>query len=66
MAEEIETVKEHCKHKDCYYRMALASGYKTEICAYALMEYKARRCAISQCDKYKPRGNKKRVSDAFK
>lgn len=49
---EVETVKEHCKHKDCCYRMQLGSE-STEFCAFCLIEGESRKCPISQCTRYK-------------
>ena len=50
--EAIETVKEHCRHKDCIYRGQIDAGW-TPICTYAMVEGRARGCKISECDKYK-------------
>lgn len=50
----IETVEEHCKHKDCKFRQRIASGYATEICAYILFRHESRKDPISQCTKYEP------------
>lgn len=49
----IETVKEHCAHKDCRYRMTIAGN--DPICDYADKAHKIRGCKISECDKYVPR-----------
>lgn len=46
----IETVAEHCKHKDCVYRTTIL-GY-IPICGYCLIEEHSRGCRISRCDKY--------------
>lgn len=51
MNEIIETVKEHCKHKDCIYRISIAR--QDPYCAYMEKEYRPRGCKISECDKYK-------------
>ena len=53
MSEELETVLEHCTHPDCIYRGAIDAGY-TPVCLYAMHTGEARRCPISECDKYKP------------
>lgn len=45
-----ETVKEHCKHKDCRYRAKGATGI--EYCKYMIVTGKPRGCDISDCDKY--------------
>ena len=50
--ERNETVKEHCKHKDCIYRVYIDGG-NIPICYYAVLERKSRGCKISECDKYK-------------
>ena len=47
---KVETVAEHCKHKDCVYRCDISGG---TICGYILYEGEPRRCAISKCDKYR-------------
>lgn len=46
-----QTVNEHCKHKDCIYRLSLNTT--TQCCFYAVIEGRARRCKISECDKYR-------------
>jgi len=46
----METVREHCKHKDCYYRGRFGSE---PACLYILHTGMARKCSISECDKYK-------------
>lgn len=56
----IETVDEHCKHKDCVYRMYLYGGETTEFCNYCAMEYEPRRCKISECTRYR-KGERKKV-----
>lgn len=48
---KIETVKEHCIHKDCIYRRTLEN--RIPYCDYLGMEKKPRNCDISKCDKYK-------------
>lgn len=45
----VETVREHCQHKDCKYRSA---AYVGETCDYMLVTGKPRNCNISVCDKY--------------
>lgn len=50
--EVIETVEEHCKHKDCVYRLILDSRL-TPFCGYILIEERSRNCKISECDKYR-------------
>lgn len=55
---EVETVEEHCQHKDCVYRCRLT--YDCDFCNYAVMEGRLRGCPISQCDKYN--NTKKRVT----
>lgn len=50
--QEIETVKEHCKHTDCIYRSFIDGG-NTPICFYAVLACESRKCKISECDKYK-------------
>lgn len=52
----IETVKEHCVHKDCKYRCNIAR--QTICCVYILKEHKPRGCGISDCDKYKTNGRR--------
>lgn len=49
--EEHETVAEHCKHPDCSYRRQIEAGY-TPYCDYIGATGQARRCKISECDKY--------------
>lgn len=51
MQEEIETVREHCRHEDCIYRSTIESG-QTPICYYAALMHEVRGCRISECDKY--------------
>lgn len=46
-----ETVSEHCKHKDCIYRIKI--GTQDPICTYIEKEHRPRGCKISECDKYK-------------
>ena len=59
--QEIETVKEHCKHEDCYYRRRIGSRTKDDgYCNYACMEHMPRGCKISECDKYKPQAAERR------
>lgn len=48
----IETVNEHCKHKDCSYRKALSHGRWTYYCDYIGATGHSRNCPISECDKY--------------
>ena len=49
----IETVDEHCKHKDCKYRGTIMGlGFGTQWCMYFYITNKLRGCAISECDKY--------------
>ena len=44
-----ETVRRHCKHKDCRYR----SEFNYEpCCAYMIATGHPRNCDISSCDKY--------------
>ncbi len=54
----IETVAEHCVHKDCKYR---AKTTLIESCDYILVKRKPRGCKISECDKYEA-GKKKMIS----
>lgn len=51
----METVKEHCKHKDCAYRghVSPMNTSTDETCDYVLLEGHPRGCPISQCDKYR-------------
>ena len=58
--EVIETVDEHCQHKDCIYRMKFDET--TDYCAYCLFEYEVRRCKISECTRYK-KGKRKVALD---
>lgn len=60
IAEEIEEVNTHCKHRDCVYRMHFHGN--TEFCAYLLVTNEVRGCPISQCDKYRL-GDKRVVID---
>lgn len=46
----IETVEEHCKHKDCSYRKH--SPVIGDYCDYIGAHQESRRCRISKCDKY--------------
>ena len=46
-----ETVKEHCKHKDCMYR-GYSGSTKMEFCKYLMVTGKSRGCGIADCDKY--------------
>ncbi len=55
-----ETVKEHCKHKDCVYRGVLSG---TPTCDYIFREGHSRGCSISECNKYKT-GFKKKVNSS--
>ena len=50
--EKQETVAENCPHKDCIYRSSICFGNRIPVCLYAVFEYKARGCKISECDKY--------------
>lgn len=50
--EEIETVKEHCKHPNCVYRQKLRDCGEP-CCMYAAMENEPRGCKISECTRYK-------------
>lgn len=54
MWEDVETVNECCKHKDCIYRKPIGANYNEQCCYYAVMEQQVRGCKISECDKYKP------------
>lgn len=56
MSEQIETVKEHCRHKDCKFRGS-ASG--TPCCDYAIRRHQLRGCRISECTRYE-KGDRKR------
>lgn len=62
MKKEIETVAEHCKHKDCVYRSRISSSNQTteECCDYILFAGESRKCKISECDKHR-KGKRKRV-----
>lgn len=60
---DVETVEEHCIHKDCFYRMKLDSC--VDFCAYAIIESQSRKCAISQCDKYRTGRSSRKVSIDF-
>lgn len=55
----IETVEEHCSHKDCVYRCTLHS-LGTDFCSYILAEGEPRGCDISACNKYR-KGRRKVV-----
>ena len=46
-----ETVNTHCKHPDCIYRLHLDNYI--DCCYYAVIEYEARGCKISECTRYK-------------
>ena len=48
---KVETVAEHCKHKDCRYRARLS--FVDDACFYMFYTNKPRGCSISKCDKYK-------------
>lgn len=52
MQEELETVRDHCKHSDCMYRSSIDAG-QIPICYYAVLANECRGCKISECDKYK-------------
>ena len=45
----METVRTHCKHKDCSYRKYLDH---TPYCDYIGATGRPRNCPISKCDKY--------------
>lgn len=60
---DVETVEEHCTHNDCFYRMKLDSCI--DFCAYAIIESQSRKCAISECDKYKTGRSNRKVSIDF-
>lgn len=47
----METVKEHCKHKDCKWRGRFDFQ---PACLYMMITGKRRGCRISECDKYEP------------
>lgn len=47
---EVETVKTHCKHKNCSYRKLLDSWLP--YCDYIGATGRSRGCPISKCDKY--------------
>lgn len=50
----IETVDEHCKHKDCVFRGHLSHvKNSTACCDYLYLTGKRRGCKISECDKYR-------------
>ena len=49
--EFIETVEEHCKHRDCAYRMKFM--HHMDMCGYLTIEGHPRECSISECDKYR-------------
>ena len=61
--QEVETVDEHCKHKDCVYRMYLCGGCGTEFCNYSVMEYQPRGCKISECTKYRKGDRKQKMTE---
>lgn len=50
---------ECCRHPDCYYRSAKNT---VPTCDYLLRAGMPRGCKISECDKYKPRGEVKHKS----
>lgn len=54
-----ETVREHCKHKDCKYRGRYSDG---EYCKYLLATGRPRGCDISSCDKYEAGTLKRRAT----
>lgn len=55
----IETVKEHCRHRDCVYRLPLSGAkHETEFCNYICMAGHPRGCPISECTRYR-RGKRK-------
>lgn len=45
----VETVREHCKHKDCKYRGSING---VPWCMYLFVTGNVRKCDISKCDKY--------------
>ena len=47
---EEELVNALCP-SDCVYRAYLSHG--VDFCAYSIMAHEARRCRISECDKYR-------------
>lgn len=54
----VETVREHCKHKDCRYRGSING---VPWCMYLMVTDHVRGCDISSCDKYE-RGKRKKTS----
>lgn len=56
----VETVKEHCKHKDCVYRGTVNFQ---PCCDYILFEKHSRGCGISDCDKY--RTGKRKIKSEY-
>lgn len=58
MSDQIETVTEHCIHKDCKYR---SRSTLIESCDYMLVTRRPRGCKISECNKYEI-GRKKMIS----
>lgn len=50
---------ECCRHPDCYYRSAKNT---VPTCDYILRTGMPRGCKVSECDKYKPRGEVKHKS----
>lgn len=46
-----ETVKEHCRWRDCKYRTRFDSQPS---CGYMIITGRPRGCKISECDKYEP------------
>lgn len=61
-----ETVKEHCRHKDCAHRGQIdgSSKFGDVCCDYILHEHEPRNCSISECNKYVSRKNYKQPSHA--
>lgn len=45
----VETVREHCPHKDCKYRGSING---VPWCMYLFVTGNVRKCDISKCDKY--------------
>lgn len=50
--QDVETVEEHCSHKDCVYRMILDTN-RTPFCNYCVIEGEVRGCKISECTRYR-------------
>lgn len=66
MAKTIETVREHCKHKDCAYRGHLSNTHPSTCptCDYILFEHRSRNCKISECQYYR-KGKRHVTSDVW-